>query len=64
VSGELMPAFLYADLDVARGDRHRDTVKFWGVPRADDVGEVHVGVYTGNGVCVAQAVIEVLVRSS
>ena len=64
VSGELMPAFLYADLDVARGERHRDTVKFWGVPRADDVGEVHVGVYTANGVCVAQAVIEVLVRSS
>lgn len=64
VSGELMPAFLYADLDISRGDRHRDTVKFWGVPRADDVGEVHVGVYTANGVCVAQAVIEVLVRSS
>lgn len=64
VSGELMPAFLYADLDVARAERHRDTVKFWGVPRADDVGEVHVGVYTANGVCVAQAVIEVLVRSS
>jgi axial budding pattern protein 2 len=64
MSGELMPAFLYADLDIARGDRHRDTVKFWGVPRADDVGEVHVGVYTANGVCVAQAVIEVLVRSS
>ena len=64
VSGELMPAFLYADLDIARGDRHRDTVKFWGVPRADDIGEVHVGVYTANGVCVAQAVIEVLVRSS
>ncbi|KAF8266136.1 hypothetical protein EI94DRAFT_1733859 [Lactarius quietus] len=64
VSGELMPAFLYADLDIARGDRHRDTVKFWGVPRADDVGEVRVGVYTANGVCVAQAVIEVLVRSS
>ncbi|KAI9435256.1 hypothetical protein H4582DRAFT_2112366 [Lactarius indigo] len=63
VSGELLPAFLYADLDVARGDRHRDTVKFWGVPRADDVGEVHVGVYSGDGMCVAQAVIEVLVRS-
>jgi axial budding pattern protein 2 len=64
VSGELIPAFLYADLDIARGERHRDTVKFWGVPRADDVGEVRVGVYTANGVCVAQAVIEVLVRSS
>ena len=64
VSGELMPAFLYADLDIARGEKHRDTVKFWGVPRADDVGEVRVGVYTANGVCVAQAVIEVLVRSS
>ncbi|KAI9453688.1 hypothetical protein BJY52DRAFT_803326 [Lactarius psammicola] len=63
VSGELLPAFLYADLDFARGDRHRDTVKFWGVPRADDVGEVHVGVYSADGVCVAQAVIEVLVRS-
>ena len=64
VSGELLPAFLYADLDIARGDRHQDTVKFWGVPRADDVGEVHVGVYTAAGVCLAQAVIEVLVRSS
>lgn len=63
VSGELLPAFLYADLDVARGDKHRDTVKFWGVPRADDVGGVHVGVYTANGVCVAEAVIEVLTRS-
>ena len=64
VSGELLPAFLYADLDIARGDRHRDTVKFWGVPRAGDVGEVHVGVYTATGECVARAVIEVLVRSS
>jgi axial budding pattern protein 2 len=64
VSGELLPAFLYADLDVARGDKHRDTVKFWGVPRADDVGTVHVGVYTANGECVAEAVIEVLIRSS
>lgn len=64
VSGELLPAFLYADLDVMRGDKHRDTVKFWGVPRADDVGDVHVGVYAVNGVCVAEAVIEVLIRSS
>jgi len=64
VSGELLPAFLYADLDVTRGDKHRDTVKFWGVPRADDVGDVHVGVYAANGVCVAEAVIEVLIRSS
>jgi axial budding pattern protein 2 len=64
VSGELLPAFLYADLDVTRGDKHRDTVKFWGVPRADDVGNVHVGVYTANGECVAEAVIEVLIRSS
>jgi axial budding pattern protein 2 len=63
VSGELLPAFLYADLDVARGDKHQNTVKFWGVPRADDVGEVHVGVYAGDGACVAQAVIEVLMRS-
>ncbi|KAI0298795.1 hypothetical protein B0F90DRAFT_1632199 [Multifurca ochricompacta] len=64
VSGELLPAFLYADLDAARGDKHRDTVKFWGVPRADDVGQVHLGVYAADGVCVAQAVIEVLTRSS
>ncbi len=63
VSGELLPAFLYADLDFARGDRRRDTIKFWGVPRADDVGEVYVGVYSADGVCVAEAVIEVLVRS-
>ena len=63
VSGELLPAFLYADLDFARGDKHRDTVKFWGVPRVDDVGDVHVGVYANNGSCVAEAVIEVLVRS-
>ena len=63
VSGELLPAFLYADLDVARGDKHQNTVKFWGVPRADDVGEVHVGVYAADGTWVAQAVIEVLMRS-
>jgi axial budding pattern protein 2 len=65
VTGELLPAFLYADLEVARGDnpKHRDTVKFWGVPRADDVGDVHVGVYAANGVCVGEAVVEVLVRS-
>ncbi|KAI0249008.1 hypothetical protein BJV78DRAFT_1231536 [Lactifluus subvellereus] len=63
VSGELLPAFLYADLDVARGDKHQNTVKFWGVPRADDVGEVHVGVYAADGMWVAQAVIEVLMRS-
>ena len=65
VTGELLPAFLYADLEVARGDnpKHRDTVKFWGVPRADDVGDVHMGVYAANGVCVGEAVVEVLVRS-
>jgi axial budding pattern protein 2 len=63
VSGEVLPAFLYADLDVARGDKHQNTVKFWGVPRADDIGEVHVGVYAVDGACVAQAVIEVLMRS-
>jgi axial budding pattern protein 2 len=65
VTGELLPAFLYVDLEVARGDsqKHRDTVKFWGVPRADDIGDVHVGVYAANGVCVGEAVIEVLVRS-
>jgi axial budding pattern protein 2 len=65
VTGELLPAFLYADLEAGRGEnrKHRDTVKFWGVPRADDVGDVHVGVYTANGVCVGEAVIEVLVRS-
>jgi axial budding pattern protein 2 len=65
VTGELLPAFMYADLEVVRGDnlKHRDTVKFWGVPRADDVGDVHVGVYAANGVCVGEAVIEVLVRS-
>ncbi|KAI9450951.1 hypothetical protein F5148DRAFT_1240920 [Russula earlei] len=63
VSGELLPAFLYADLNVAHGDKHRDTVKFWGVPRGDDVGNVHVGVYGANGACVAEAVIEVLIRS-
>jgi axial budding pattern protein 2 len=65
VTGELLPAFMYADLEAGRGDnqKHRDTVKFWGVPRADDIGNVHVGVYTANGVCVGEAVIEVLVRS-
>ena len=65
VTGELLPAFLYADLEVARGDnqKHRDTVKFWGVPRAEDIGDVHVGVYAANGECVGEAVIEVLVRS-
>ncbi len=65
VTGELLPAFLYADLEAGRGDnqKHRDTVKFWGVPRADDVGDVRVGVYAANGVCVGEAVIEVLVRS-
>jgi axial budding pattern protein 2 len=65
VTGELLPAFLYADLEVARGNnqKHGDTVKFWGVPRADDIGDVHVGVYAANGVCVGEAVIEVLVRS-
>jgi len=65
VTGELLPAFLYADLEVGRGgnQKHRDTVKFWGVPRVDDVGDVHVGVYTANGVCVGEAVVEVLVRS-
>ena len=65
VTGELLPAFLYADLEVARGDnpKHRDTVKFWGVPRPDDVGDVHVAVYAANGVCVGEAVVEVLVRS-
>ena len=65
VTGELLPAFLYADLEVAQDNqRHRDTVKFWGVPRPDDIGDVHVGVYAANGVCVGEAVIEVLVRSS
>ena len=65
VTGELLPAFLYADLEVGRGDnqKHRDTVKFWGVPRAEDIGDVHVGVYAANGVCVGEAVIEVLARS-
>lgn len=65
VTGELLPAFLYADLEVARGgnQKHKETVKFWGVPRADDIGDVHLGVYAANGVCVGEAVIEVLVRS-
>lgn len=65
VTGELLPAFLYADLEVAQGDnqKHKDTVKFWGVPRAEDIGDVHVGVYGANEVCVGEAVIEVLVRS-
>jgi axial budding pattern protein 2 len=65
VTGELLPAFLYADLEIGRGDnqKHRDTVKFWGVPRAEDIGDVHVGVYAANGVCMGEAVIEVLVRS-
>jgi axial budding pattern protein 2 len=52
MTGELLPAFLYADLEVGRGDnqKHRDTVKFWGVPRVDDIGNVHVGVYVANGI--------------
>ncbi|KAI0060254.1 hypothetical protein BV25DRAFT_1888613 [Artomyces pyxidatus] len=66
LSGKALPPFLYADLDMARGGpevkRHKDTVKFWGIPRVEDVGEVHVGVYAADGECVGQAVVEVIGR--
>jgi len=61
--GKPLPAFLYADLDMGRGGpKHKDTVKFWGVPRAEDIGEVHVGVYESGGECVGRAIIEVIGR--
>ncbi|KAI0312580.1 hypothetical protein OF83DRAFT_1215465 [Amylostereum chailletii] len=63
----VLPAFLYADLDAPKGvaaEKHKHTVKFWGVPRAGDVGVVSVGMFEGEsgGVCVGRAVVEVVVR--
>ncbi|KAI0040561.1 hypothetical protein FA95DRAFT_854262 [Auriscalpium vulgare] len=65
LSGTVLPAWMFADLDVKSGvgeHRHKDTVKFWGTPKAEDVGEVCVGVYGTEGECVGRAVVEVIAR--
>lgn len=55
-SGEAMPRFLHVDMgEVAKG-----AVELSGVPAATDVGEVVVGVYTSDGVCVSRMVLEVV----
>ncbi|KAA1475581.1 hypothetical protein DENSPDRAFT_932452 [Dentipellis sp. KUC8613] len=62
LNGKPLPAFLYVDLDMNRGGKHKETVKFWGVPLSEDVGEVHLGVYGADGACVGKAVVEVIAR--
>ena len=56
VSGEPLPRFLQVDMcEIAKG-----TVEFFGVPASTDLGKVVVGVYTSDGICVSQMVLEVV----
>ncbi|ETW79356.1 hypothetical protein HETIRDRAFT_9532, partial [Heterobasidion irregulare TC 32-1] len=59
ISGQPLPEFVNADFD-AREGRRKDTVKFWGIPRREDVGEVSIGVFGDDGECVGSAVVEVI----
>ena len=62
ISGQPLPEFLNADFDAHEG-RRKDTVKFWGIPRREDVGEVSIGVFGGDGERVGSAVVEVIGRT-
>jgi axial budding pattern protein 2 len=56
ISGEPLPAFLHVDTgEIAKG-----IVTFSGVPTAADLGEKVVGVFTSEGVCASQMVLEVV----
>jgi len=56
LSGEPLPRFLQVDMGgIAKG-----AVEFFGVPAATDLGKVVVGVYTRDGICVSQMVLEVV----
>lgn len=62
ISGDPLPKFLFADL--TSGSKHKGGVEFSGVPTADDLGELMVGVYTcDDGVRVGRAFVEVVGRS-
>ena len=56
VSGEPLPRFLQVDM----GEITKGVVELFGVPAATDLGKVVVGVYTGDGICVSQMVLEVV----
>lgn len=56
VSGEPLPEFMHVDMgEVAKG-----VVEVFGMPASPDLGEVGVGVYTSDGVCVSQMILEVV----
>jgi axial budding pattern protein 2 len=56
VSGEPLPEFMHVDMgEIAKG-----VVEVFGVPASPDLGEVGVGVYTSDGICVSQMILEVV----
>jgi axial budding pattern protein 2 len=56
ISGEPLPVFLQVDMgEIAKG-----VVKFSGMPSAADLGELAVGVFTSEGICVSQMILEVV----
>jgi len=56
ISGEPLPRFLHVDI----GGVTKGAVELFGVPTTGDLGEVTVGVYTSDGVCVSQMVLDVV----
>ncbi|KAJ7252737.1 hypothetical protein B0H12DRAFT_1017852 [Mycena haematopus] len=61
MSGKPLPVFLHVDLN---GSKHAGAVEFYGAPRARDLGEFNVGVYTvDDGACVGRVVVEVVAAS-
>jgi axial budding pattern protein 2 len=56
VSGEPLPRFLHIDI----GEMAKGKVEFFGVPATTDLGKMVVGVYTSEGICVSQMVLEVV----
>ncbi|EGN95020.1 hypothetical protein SERLA73DRAFT_113744 [Serpula lacrymans var. lacrymans S7.3] len=65
VSGQALPGFLQLDFKGSGvGVKDKKMVEFFGVPTENDIGEVHVGVYTiEDGDCLAKVIVEVVGRS-
>lgn len=57
MSGKPLPKFLHVDMS---GIKTKGAIEFYGAPASGDLGEMTVGVYVENGVCIRTVIVEVI----
>lgn len=61
VSGGQLPRFIHVNRTAGN---KKNVVQLWGLPAAEDEGELEIGIYTSDrGVCIGRAIMEVVYKA-